>query len=98
MSIKRSKQRNHLPSRNDRASFFSFGKPPPEPEPEKSWTEHVTGAAEESFVPYSLKSHFAKGALIAHAKFGKGVIISVDGSHIEVLFEEGKKKLGHAVA
>ena len=35
-------------------------------------------------------------ALIKHSKFGKGLVIGVDGARIEVLFEDGTKKLAHS--
>jgi hypothetical protein len=63
--------------------------------PEKSWQEWVDGKPDEAFAPYSLKSRFAEGALMAHPKFGKGAVVSVQGGTIEVLFSEGKKRLGH---
>ena len=37
-----------------------------------------------------------KGQLLVHPKFGKGVVLGVEGQRIEVLFEDGPKKLGHA--
>jgi hypothetical protein len=92
MSIKRSRQSStRSPHRG--AESFSFAKPP---EPEKTWDEHMAGRAPESFAPYSFTSSYAKGALIAHTKFGNGVVLKVDGGHIEVLFSDGKKVLGHA--
>ena len=67
-------------------------------QPEKTyvWAEDVAGQEEAAFVPYNLKAKFGKGALIAHPKFGRGVVIAVEESRVEVLFEEGAKKLGHA--
>ncbi|HEY2509248.1 MAG TPA: hypothetical protein VGI39_00195 [Polyangiaceae bacterium] len=47
-------------------------------------------------MPYSLATRFAKGQLVTHPKFGKGIVVHVEGARIEVLFEEGPKKLGHA--
>lgn len=94
MSIKRSKQRSGGFRRDGDDDLPSFMKRP-EPEPEKSWEESVAGQPDEAFTPYALSSRFAKGALVAHAKFGRGIVTAVEGSHIEVLFQEGKKKLGH---
>ena len=70
-----------------------FAKPQ---EPEKSWAEHMEGKSDGDFAPYAMTSRFAKGQLITHPKFGKGVVVGVEGARIEVLFEEGPKKLGHA--
>lgn len=96
MSIKRSKQKSYGSGRHDDdGAHFGFSKPP---EPEKTWEEHTAGQPEEAFAPYSLRQRYAKGALIAHFKFGKGVIVGVEGSHVEVLFADGKKKLGHGAA
>ncbi|MEZ4408665.1 MAG: hypothetical protein R3A52_19660 [Polyangiales bacterium] len=35
---------------------------------------------------------------MAHPKFGKGLVVAVDGGRIDVLFEEGVKKLVHGVS
>ena len=43
-----------------------------------------------------MTARFTKGQLLAHPKFGKGVVVAVEGQRIEVLFEDGPKKLGHA--
>ena len=58
----------------------------------------VEGKPDESFVPFVLSSRYAKGDLIRHPKFGKGMVIAAEPTRIEVLFQDGKKKLGHAVA
>ena len=95
MSIKRSKQKSFGAGRRDEnEGLFSFSKPP---EPEKSWEEHMAEKPEEAFASYSFKQHYDKGALIQHPKFGKGVVLGIEGSHVDVLFAEGPKKLGHAV-
>ena len=94
MSMKRSKAKSSGSGRSsgeDESSYFAKPK-----EPEKSWAEHLEGKGDDAFVAYALTSRFAKGQLLAHPKFGKGVVIGVEGPRIEVLFEEGPKKLGHA--
>lgn len=70
-----------------------FAKPK---EPEKTWAEHLEGKGDDAFFIYAMTSRFSKGQLLAHPKFGKGVVIAVEGARIEVLFEDGPKKLGHA--
>jgi hypothetical protein len=95
MSIKRSKQSSGSSRRNEAVSPFSFGKQPTPPEPDKTWEERTAGQPDEAFVPYSMKMRFAKGALISHPKFGKGAVVAVDTTVVEVLFSDGKKKLGH---
>ncbi len=100
MSMKRSKQRSHTATRRGGESGstpFNFGDKP-EAEPEKSWEEQVPGQPSEAFVPYSLQSTFSKGTLLEHPTFGKGVVIRVEPSRVEVLFSDGKKKLGHKSA
>jgi len=70
-----------------------FAKPK---EPEKTWAEHLQGKGDNAFVLYSMESRFTKGQLLVHSKFGKGIVVGVEGQRIEVLFEDGPKKLGHA--
>jgi hypothetical protein len=96
MSMKRSKQRSsgsgRYSGREDEASPWA------KPEgPEPKWAD-IDSKPDESFVPFALSSRFAKGDLIMHPKFGKGLVLDVEGSRIEVLFQSGKKKLGHTVA
>ena len=94
MSMKRTKQRTSGSGRGSDQETDPWAKPAiPDPE----WSE-VVGKPEESFVPFAMSTRFAKGDLILHAKFGKGVVLGVEGPRIEVLFQDGKKKLGHAVA
>jgi len=96
MSMKRTKQRGAAAGRRS-GDYDIFGGAK-EKDAEKSWKEDVSDQPEASFVPYALTNHYAKGALIAHNSFGKGLILNVDGARVEVLFEAGKKKLGHAPA
>ncbi len=91
MSIKRTKQRTYR--RHDDDGPFSLSKAVEEPE--KTWDEHIAGQPDDAFAPYSMQSTLAKGAFITHPKFGKGVVVGVEDQRVEVLFSEGKKKLGH---
>ena len=94
MSMKRTKQRKFgAHEGGDDGGPFSFNKR--EPEPEKSWEEHVSSQPDDAFVPYTLNLSLSKGTFITHAKFGKGVVLSVDGARADVLFAEGMKKLSH---
>jgi hypothetical protein len=93
MSMKRSKQRNSGPQRSSDDDSPVWAKPA---EPEPTWAE-VEAKPQGSFVAFALSSRYAKGDLIAHPKFGKGMVIGVEQTRIEVLFQDGKKKLGHAV-
>ena len=92
MSIKRTKQTNYGGRTRDLGGDDPFAKPV---EPEKPWAEQLAGRADDAFVPYALAQKFEKGALLTHPKFGKGIVVKVEGPRIEVLFEEGTKKLGH---
>ena len=75
----------------EESSYFAKPK-----EPEKTWAEHLEGKDDSSYVMYSMASRFTKGMLVVHTKFGKGVVVGVEPQRIEVLFEDGPKKLGHA--
>lgn len=94
MSIKRSKQVNYKADVRDAPSSGPFAPKPAEPV--LSWPEHMAGKEGSTFAPYSLSAKYDKGALVEHPKFGKGVVTHVEGSRVEVCFEGGTKKLGHA--
>ncbi|HVJ92465.1 MAG TPA: hypothetical protein VM580_21840 [Labilithrix sp.] len=92
MSMKRTKARTSG-SRDKETGTDFWAKPA---EPEKSWEEHVDGKADGDFAPYALSERYSKGQLVFHSKFGRGVVVDVEASRVEILFQEGKKKLGHA--
>jgi hypothetical protein len=96
MSMKRSKQRSSGSSRFSSGDNESeaWAKPAG---PEPTWAADVESKPDESFVPFALSSRYAKGDLILHSKFGRGLVLGVEATRIEVLFQDGKKKLGHAV-
>jgi hypothetical protein len=94
MSMKRTKQRSSGSSRSDDDEADVWAKPA---EPEPTWAD-VESKPETSFVAFALSSRYAKGDLITHPKFGKGLVLAAEPTRIEVLFQDGKKKLGHAVA
>jgi hypothetical protein len=93
MSMKRSKQRT---SASNRYSDTEDAPPPwAKPDgPEPSWAD-IESKPAESFIPFAMSTRFAKGDFITHPKFGKGLVLGVEGPRIEVLFQDGKKKLGH---
>jgi hypothetical protein len=93
MSMKRSKQRNSGPNRSTDDDSPAWAKPA---EAEPTWTE-VETKPDGSFVPFLLASRYSKCDLILHPKFGKGLVVGVEATRIDVLFKDGKKKLGHAV-
>jgi hypothetical protein len=94
MSIKRTKQKSS--GRSDSGSALSFSGFGSNKDHEPTWTQAVSDQPEDAFVQHSMTAHFSSGTLIRHATFGKGFVLSVDGAKIEVLFEDGKKKLAHA--
>lgn len=94
MSMKRTKQRSGGSREKDVDGDF-WKKPA---DPDKTWEQHMEGQGDESFLPYAMTSRFAKGHFVSHAKFGKGVVVDADAGRVEILFQDGKKKLGHGQA
>ena len=95
MSMKRTKQRSPF-SRNSDDEIAPVFRAEKEGDDERTWAELTEGKPDESFAPYALASRFERGALIQHPKFGRGAVVAVVGTHIDVVFADGKKKLGHA--
>jgi hypothetical protein len=93
MSMKRTKQVSYGRDR-DRGEDSPFGNKPTEAPPD--WKTDVEPKPDDAFVPYALDKKFAKGALISHPKFGKGIVSDVNAGKIDVIFQDGVKKLGHA--
>jgi hypothetical protein len=62
------------------------------------WEDDVATKGDDAFVPYAPTQKFAKDALVVHAKFGKGIVTAVDGGKIDVLFQDGTKKLTHGLS
>jgi hypothetical protein len=97
MSMKRSKQRSSGSSRLSGGGddeTHPWAKPTG---PEPTWSD-VESKPDESCVAFTLSARYAKGDFIMHPKFGKGLVLSAEPTRIEVLFKDGKKKLGHAVS
>lgn len=63
---------------------------------EPTWEEATAGKTDDAFTAYAMTAKFAKGQLLHHVKFGKGLVLDTTGTSVEVLFQDGKKKLGHA--
>jgi hypothetical protein len=55
----------------------------------------VADKPESAFSAYAPGLTFEKDALLSHSKFGKGIVVEVDGNKVHVLFEEGVRKLLH---
>jgi hypothetical protein len=97
MSIKRGKQVSR--GAQGRHSDDAPGWLTPRPAERKwDWAADASGQPDESFVPYAMTATFTVGALVQHAKFGKGVVTLIDGPNIDVLFEDGSKRLRHTPA
>jgi len=94
MSMKRTKQRTTGSDKSPDADIPPWGKAP---DPEPTWAD-VEAKPEGSFVPFVLSTRYGKGSLFVHPKFGKGLVLGVEGTRIEVLFHDGKKKLGLVVS
>ena len=94
MSMKRTKQRGTGGRDKDTDTDF-WAKPS---EPEKSWEQHVDGKSDDTYTQYTLSARYTKGQLVVHTKFGKGVVVDADAARVEILFQDGKKKLGHGQA
>jgi len=59
------------------------------------WEAKVANQPDADFMAYDINASFAKGALIKHDIFGKGLVTQADRQRIEVVFQEGAKKLAH---
>jgi len=90
MSIHRPKRAT---SRKESATARGAGPSGP-PKPPK-WKEAVAEQPDGAFSAYATGSTFEKDALVAHSKFGKGIVLEVDGNKVQILFEEGIRKLLH---
>jgi len=91
MSIHRPKRAT---SRKTESAPPRSSSPSNAPKPPK-WKDVVAEKPDEAFAAYASASRYEKDTLIAHSKFGKGVVVDVDGNKVHILFEEGIRKLLH---
>ena len=96
MSIKR--QRQYATGSRSGDSAEPKKKASKDKTPLPSWDELVHSQPDASFIPYAMATKFEKGAFITHPSFGRGMVLAVDGTRIEVLFEGVVKKLVHGVS
>ncbi len=94
MSMKRTKKAT---SGKSGQSEGSLGFNPPTHDLPKL-DEVLADKPDSAFADYAPSRALARGDLVAHAKFGRGYVVAVDGSRAEILFAEGVKKLAHGVA
>jgi hypothetical protein len=71
---------------------------PKKPEKQWDWEKDVSALPDSAFTAYTPKTKFAKEAFVLHAKFGKGVVVAVEAQKVDILFQEGPKKLAHSLA
>ena len=89
MSMKRAKAKS---TGKEKAGPTDFWAKPVAPE--KNWEESTVDQPDGAYTPYSMGTTFTKGQLVTHSKFGKGVVTDVEAVRVEILFQDGKKKLG----
>ena len=92
MSMKRSRRVSHAAKGSQAESPFAFSQAPPP----VTWTDAVEGKDEGAFKPYGVATSYKRDDLVVHPKFGKGVVTMVEGNRVEILFQDGAKKLAHA--
>jgi hypothetical protein len=92
MSIHRPKRAT---ARRSESTAGGRGSSAPSAKPPK-WKDIVLDKPEGAFLSYSQGSRYEQNALVNHPKFGKGVVLEVDGNKVHVLFEEGTRRLLHA--
>ena len=60
------------------------------------WEDAVGAQPDERFAAYDAGARWVLGALVAHTKFGKGVVVEVEPGKASILFADGVKKLVQA--
>lgn len=95
MSIKRSKPKvdRRASSRGPSVGFLGSQTK----QKELTWEEAVADQPDDAFAAYSMRETFARGALISHPTFGKGIVINLDDRKMEVLFADSKKLLAMGI-
>ncbi|MBI5532307.1 MAG: hypothetical protein HY898_06315 [Deltaproteobacteria bacterium] len=93
MSIHRPKRVTFRSNSRDNAAGSDSGKEAKLPE----WAQAVEGKGPKDFKAYAVSTTYVQGELVKHAKFGEGVVLSVEPNKMEVLFESGPRKLAHAM-
>jgi hypothetical protein len=95
MSMKRSKEVRRRGRENEGEEGFFSSKPAAK---QWEWEKDVASQPDEAFAKYAPKERYALSAFVVHPKFGKGVVIDVDPARVEVLFQDGPKKLAHGLS
>lgn len=95
MSMKRARRASTSAKHQEAEGPLSFAGKQEAP---KTWDELVGSQPEGAFKPYAISTTFAKHDLLSHSKFGRGIVTLVEGSRVEVLFQDGSRKLAHATS
>jgi hypothetical protein len=95
MSMKRSKEVRRRGRETEGEDGFFSSKAAAK---QYDWEKDVSTQPDDAFAKYAPKERFAKDAFVVHSKFGKGIVIDVEPSRVEVLFQDGPKKLAHGLA
>lgn len=95
MSMKRSKEVSRGRNARDLDAGFWEKKGP---EKVYAFDTDVATKPDDAFVPYAPTRRYELEALVAHAKFGKGIVTDVEPQKVLVLFQEGTRKLSHGLA
>src|SRR5512140_2116258 len=92
MSIKRSRDFSRRPT----PDYKETSTAPKRAERKRSFDRDVAGRTAESALAYGTTYRYAEDDLIGHTVFGRGLVTRVEGDRIEVLFQDGIKKLAHS--
>lgn len=66
---------------------------------EREWEQAVSGKSPSDFKKYTIDATFEAGDLVAHKKFGDGVVTSVvDESKVEIMFRDELRTLAQGLA
>jgi hypothetical protein len=95
MSMKRSKEVRRRGRETEGDDGFFSSKPAAK---QWDWEKDVGPQPDELFAKYGPKERYTRDALLMHPKFGKGVVIDVDPARVEVLFQDGPRKLAHGLS
>ena len=96
MSMKRSKEVRRGPkdATGEEDSYFKSKTP----DKKWEWETDVGAQPDSAFAKYAPTARYTLEAMVIHPKFGKGVVVDVDEQRVEVLFQDGAKKLAHGLA
>ena len=62
---------------------------------QRAWARGVGKRTEADAEPYHLSARYIVGSLLRHAQFGLGAVELIDGSKIQVVFQDARRTLVH---